>query len=124
MASAEKIAERVVQRINRKYDVDDAFVEQIRQFVIEETCNHRIIDQDRGTDDEADPHDDHAVAAGGGARPAAKKKQDAVAPKKMKPYNAFMKAKMPEMADVPHKERMGKIAALWAALPAAEKAKY
>lgn len=99
------IADQVVDRINQNYELDQDFVEEVRQYI-----NEAVAQAGGGH------HEDLKSSNGESEKPKKSRKPTA--------YACYLKAIYPELKDIPYKERMTEAGKRWKALSKEEQAKY
>jgi len=104
------IANQVVERINQNYELDQAFVEAVRQYIIEAIANQ--------TEEENENADISAKARAPQKTLVVKNTRAPSA------YARFVKAVYPELKDIPPKQRMVEAGKRWRALSKTDQAKY
>ena len=132
MSVSEEIANRVINRINDKYELERDYLDDFCRMIIEEVDSVKFAEQ-------LPPNHPYAVVPaqpGGVAAKAVKGKKAAedvesddeveveVTVKKANPYAKFMKETMPKLTDVDPKQRMTEVGKRWKLLTAAQKAAY
>jgi len=97
-------------KLTTSYELEEEFIASVKKALQQVLKKYYIYDS---------PQQVVVGAAGGGKKD--KKEKTEKKPRKKSAYNVFVQEKMPEFKEVPHKERMGKIGALWKALDDAGK---
>ena len=129
-----QVAGAVVDRINEQYELDQGLVNHVKTFIMESIDTNqeslrsaltavktstkpkapkltsKLVEAEIETPAATDQVVVDTKLVAKAAAPTVKK------PRKKSGYNIFVKEKMPDLADMPHKDRMRKIGELWKAL--------
>lgn len=90
-------------KLATSYELEEEFISSVKKALQQVLKKYYIYDSPQ------------QVSASGEGKKDKKDKKDKK-PRKKSAYNVFVQEKMPVFKEVPHKERMGKIGALWKSL--------
>jgi hypothetical protein len=131
--AAETVANRVVQRINNHYELDRDFVEDVRQYIIEE-INRPSPDSEFLKPFLVTTPKEKTLSVSHEKKFSVKEKRFKQQPspkpivvEKQAPrsaYNKYVQANMKSVMDVPKEDRMKQLGATWRKMSLEERAKY
>ena len=127
MNTAERIAHKVVTRIHENYELNTDFVEEVRQYIIEEVLRLSNAPSNPVTQINVN-HNNNSIVTPGPKKDF--KKAATLEVKESKPkgkssaYTNFIKDQMKSVLHLPHGERMKRLGTRWKSLSDDEKAAF